>query len=96
MPNWKIHIASYPGHPPIFDQFEARFMALNGPKEFAMFERTSDDMAKHAYLLTPAAGAACPRLGGVVWSDATPEHLAMEGWGLGIGHADAKAWFKLP
>jgi hypothetical protein len=96
MANWKIHIAPYPGSNAVLYQFEERWAALGAPEEFALFERTSEDRDNHAYLLTPAAGAAFPNLGLVTWEDADPTDLEMAGWGLGIGRANAKEWFHLP
>ncbi len=88
---WKQCITPYPGDfEGIQDRFELLFTALGGPKEMALFSRTTDDRKHEIFLLSPAAAHLGEHLNGD-WTDATD--ALDHGWTVLVANGDAYEMF---
>jgi hypothetical protein len=90
---WLKCVQPFPGDNRVFERFEALFMAMGGPREAALFGRTSDDYREHTYLISPDAAKWAPALTGE-WVDAG--EFRNVGWGLLIGHHDVRERLGVP
>ena len=91
--DWLQKAVPYPGDiDGVEKRFEQLFKEGGAPADHALFTRTSIDGNSEIYLLTPAAAAWAPRIGGG-WTPA--EDPNRFGWGLLVGADDAFRRFGL-
>ena len=69
---WKQCITEVDDPDGIQDSFEALFLAHGGPRDWALFERISEDRTVNVYLLTPVAAENDHLAQGVRWLESGP------------------------
>ncbi len=90
---WMQCITPYPGDfEGIQDKFEMVFMVLGGPKDMALFCRTTDDRKHEICLLSPAAAYMSANLKGE-WCEALDVHD--HEWTVLVANGNARDQFGL-